>query len=105
MFTVAMVMVLLFAVYIFWNDGLRIIRAKRCGTETDARVCRIEDVVRHTGGADYPYRYYYAVFKTDSGLMNEARLLNPKKQLVTGTRIKVRYLPEKADCAVLTEII
>ena len=40
-----------------------------------------------------------------SGLENEARLLNPKRALNPGSRIRVRYLEDRADAAVMTEII
>ena len=105
MYTVAMIMVLAFGVYVFMNDGWRIIQARRNGIETDARVSRIEVSKMTSGGADYYLRYYYVLFTAENGLPNEARLLNPKKSLGIGSTIRVKYLDRRNDCAVLTEIM
>ena len=88
--TIAMIMVLVFGIYVFRNDGWRIIQAKRYGIETDA--------------ADYYRRFFYVTLRTTDGLQNEARLINPKGGLVTGSTIKVKYLPEKNDYAVMTKV-
>ena len=99
---VAVGIVLLFAAYIFWNYNWRIMKAKWYGTETDAYVSRIEKEVRTSQGVDYPRRFFYVIFQEQNGLETEARLLNPKGLLVEGDRVRIRYLPEKSEYAVLT---
>ena len=103
---VATLMILGFAVYFFRAYTWRVLKAKWYGTETNAVVSRIEEDVRSTGGIYYRCvnRYYYAVFQADNGLENEARLLNPKGNLDVGSMIRIRYLPEAADRAVLTGV-
>ena len=101
---VAAGLVIAFAVYIFRNYWWRIIQARWYGTETEAQVSRIEEEVRTSNGAEYPQRFYYVMFPKENGLQNEARLLNPKSSLVPGSSVKVMYLLERADVAVLTEI-
>ena len=100
-----MLMVLAFGIYIFRNDGWRMIQARKNGIETDACVSRIEEDKKASDGADYYRHYYYVRFKTSDGLPNEARLLNPKGALVTGSIIRIKYLAEKNDYAVLTKIV
>ena len=102
--TIAMIMVLVFGIYVFKNDGWRIIQAKRYGIETDACVSRIVEDKKASDGADYYRRFFYVTFRTTDGLQNEARLINPKGGLVTGSTIKVKYLPEKNDYAVMTKV-
>lgn len=77
--------------------------AKKDGIETDAVVSHIEREVRTSNGAEFPRQFFYAVFLTQDGLKNEARLLNPKKTLCVGDRIRVRYSPEKKDVAYLVK--
>lgn len=101
---VAIFMVLLFAWYVlrtYWWQYT----AKRYGIEADACVSWIEKQVGVSQGAEYVMRHYYVRFMRADGLENEARLLNPKKQLLPGARIRICYLPEKDDYAVLTEIL
>ena len=107
MTVVAFILIAVFVAYFFRSYIWRLAQAKWYGTETDAVVSRIEKDVRSTGGTDYAtcYYHYYVTFQTESGLQNEARLLNPKKQLVTGSRVRIRYQPERDHCATLTEII
>lgn len=102
--TIAMIMVLAFGAYIFMNDGWRMIQAKRNGIETDARVSRIVEDKKTANGADYYRHYYYVTFQTDDDRQNEARLINPKRMLVTGSTVRIKYLPEKNDYAVLTKV-
>ena len=104
---IAVIFVLLFALYIFKVYWWRILKTRWYGTEADAYVSRIEDEKMSLTYIDYS-RYYsrncYAVFQAKNGLENEAKLLNPNKRLTEGSLIRIRYLPEKADCAILTEI-
>ena len=95
-----------FAVYIFRNYCWRIIRTNRRGTETDAYVCRIEEMYMSAAGvyADrFPQYYIYVRFRREDGRENEVRLLNPKGKLEQGSRIRIKYLNEMADYAILAE--
>ena len=103
---VAIAIVALFAVYVFRKYWWRIIAAKWYGTETEAFVSRIEEnVVSSMGSRTYcaPVRVinYYVTFPAKNGIENEAKLLNPGRVLTAGTKVRIRYLPEQADCAVL----
>ena len=106
MTVVAFILIAVFVAYFFRSYIWPFAQAKWYGTEADAVVSRIEKDVRSTGGTDYAtcYYYYYVTFQTESGLQNEARLLNPKKQLTIGDRVRVRYLTKSNDCAVLMVI-
>ena len=105
MYTIAMILVLIFGVYVFRKDGWRIIQAKRNGIETEACVSRIVEDKKAADGADYYRHFYYVTFQTEDGLQNEARLINPKGGLVTGSTVRIRYLPEKNDYAVMMNVI
>ncbi len=103
---VAIGIVALFAVYVFRKYWWRIIAAKWYGTETEAFVSRIEETLVSsvsTGAYCAPVRVfnYYVTFPAKNGVENEAKLLNPKKGLTTDTKVRIRYLPGQADCAVL----
>jgi hypothetical protein len=101
MTVVALILVGLFVRYIYRNYWGRILAAKWYGTETDATVSRIERNVLRFRGEEYPVYNCYVCFLRQDGLENEAKLLNPKKNLAPGSRIRVRYLPEKIDVAVM----
>ena len=91
MIYVAFILILLFAAYLCRNYWWPLVKAKWDGIETDARVSRI---------AEYPRRFVYVSFSRQDGVQNEARLLNPKKALMVGDTVRIRYLEEKNDCAV-----
>lgn len=104
MLYIALFMVLLFAIYVlrtYWWQYT----AKWYGIETDASVSWIEKQVGTSQGGEYVMRHYYVRFLKADGRENEARLLNPKKQLLPGTRIRIRYLPERDNYAVLTAVL
>ncbi len=101
MTVVALILVGLFVRYIYRNYWGRILAAKWYGTETDATVSRIERNVLRFRGEEYPVYNCYVRFARQDGLENEARLLNPKRTMAQGSRIRVRYLPEKNDVAVM----
>ena len=111
MTVVAIIFVLVFAGYVFKNDGWRIFRTNRYGTEAEAYVNRIEKVSMRASGtgyaayADFTCYRFYVTFQAENGLPYEARLLNPRKWLTTGSRIRIEYLNEQAADAVLTEIM
>ena len=100
---IAVIFVVLFAVYVFRKYWGPLVKAKRYGIEEDAFVSRIEEDVRTSNGAEFIIRSYYVRFLKQNGLENEARLLNPKSSLDTGSRIRIRYLPEADHLAVLAK--
>ncbi len=91
----AILLVLLFAAYIFRNYWGLLLKAKWYGKETDAYVSRIEEDKRTAAGADYPRRFFYMRFFGKDGLETEARLLNPKGSLTAGEQIRIRYLEDR----------
>lgn len=103
MYTVAAILVIGFLVYAFNQYGWPLMSARSGGIETDAVVSHIEREVRISFGAEFPRQFYYATFLTQDGLKNEARLLNPKKALCVGDKIRVRYAPEKNNLAYLVK--
>ena len=111
MTVVAIIFVLVFAGYVFKNDGWRIYKTNRYGTEVEASVNRIEKISMRASGtgcaayADFSCYRFYVTFQAENGLPYEARLLNPKKRLTEGSRIRIKYLDDQSADAVLTEII
>ncbi len=106
MMNIAVAMVGLFAFFVIrtyvWQYN-----AKLNGVDAEAYVSWIEHVVR-TGardGAEYPMTYYYVRFRRDDGLETEARLLNPDKKLIRGSRVRIRYIPGREEIATLMEIL
>jgi len=105
MTVIAVVMVLVFLLYIFRNYWWLMLKIRRYGIETDATVCRIEKgkQVAYGSATEYPRTFYYVVYQRRDGLPTEARLLNPIGSLNIGSRLRIKYLEEKSDCAVLIQ--
>lgn len=101
MTVIAILLIVVFALYIFRNYWWLLLKAKWVGIETDASICRIEKDKRYSDGAEYPRRFFYVSFLRQDGLQTEARLLNPKGALLIGDKVRIRYLEEKTDCAIL----
>ena len=101
MTVIAVLLILLFTAYIFRNYWHTLIKAKWNGIETDAYISRIEEDKRMADGADFPRRFFYVIVPRQDGLQAEARLLNPNGALQIGDKVRIRYLEEKNDCAVL----
>lgn len=105
MLYIAIAMVALFALWILrtyvWQYNTKV-----NGLDAEAYVSRIEKVVRCGGGdgAEYPITYYYVRFRRYDGLETEARLMNPNKQLITGSHVRIRYVPGHEEMATLMEI-
>lgn len=80
--------------------------AKLNGVDAEAYVSLIQHEALHThpNGRTYPATYYYVRFQKDNGLETEARLLNPSRKLLMGSRVRIRYLPWHEDVATLMEI-
>lgn len=79
-------------------------KVKKEGIEADAFVSRI-DVEESTDsdGMTSTTEKYYVRYTGQDGKLVEARLANPKKGLVMGDRIKVKYLAEKPKYAVMVD--
>ena len=81
-------------------------RIKRSGTETDAVVSRIERrESRNDDGSTSTTAFYYARYLNDERQSVEAVLMGPPKGLEEGTRLRIRYLPDKPKTAVVTEVV
>ena len=78
------------------------------GIETTATVSLTdESIITNTSGqlyGEFMNICCYVRYMNRDGQEAEARLINPNKSLVAGDRIIIRYLPEREDYAVLTEI-
>ena len=85
---------------------LRRSRIKREGTETDAVVSRIDrQESRNDDGSIHTTLFYYVRYTRDDLQTAEAILIGPPKDLTVGTRLRIRYLPEKPKSAVVTEVL
>ncbi|MBE7003731.1 MAG: DUF3592 domain-containing protein [Ruminococcaceae bacterium] len=65
------------------------------GIEADAVVSRIEeneDLDSDGGGVSYTY---YVQYQTQDGQVIEARLGNVPKNIAVGSRLRIKYLPDK----------
>ena len=100
---VAIALVLLYAAPVirsYWRQH----QARLGGTETDAYVSWIEKNERTAYGGTVVWRYCYVRFLKENGQEAEARLFNPSKKLLAGSRVRIRYLPERDNYAVLTAV-
>ena len=82
-----------------------ILKVKRNGIETEALVTRIEEEERTDSDGVSVYYTFYVRYRTLEGRQIEATLANPKSRLQVGSSVKIKYLPEKEDYPVLTEIL
>lgn len=79
-------------------------KVKREGIEADAFVSRIDvDESTDSDGMTSTTEKYFVRYMGQDGKMVEARLANPKKGLLMGDRIKVKYLAEKPKYAVMVD--
>ena len=102
MTVMAVILVLLFAAVVLKTCWLQF-RIKWYGKETEATVSRIEaDVRTDAEAANHTRHFCYVRFLKEDGLENEARLLNPRPLPEAGSKVMIRYLPEKDNVAVLT---
>ena len=102
---IAMINVSIFAAVVL-KSFLRQFRTARYGTEAEATVSLIdEDVIRRGSGqlyGEFRKTNYYVRFINRDGREAEARLINPSRKLAAGSRVRIRYFPEKENYAVLT---
>ena len=81
-------------------------KVKKHGIETEAVVSRIE--VQESLDSDNCVsrtEKCYVSYVNQNGETVEAVLSNPKKGLKQGSRLKIKYLPEKQEYPVLIEIL
>lgn len=103
MTTVALIFVALYLTPVF-KSYLRQFNTQRYGTETDAFVSYVDETVTTERCQTYTWRSYYVRFQKEDGQVTEAKLINPKNKLHRGSKVRIRYIPGKTDCAVLTGI-
>ena len=79
-------------------------KIKRDGIEADAYVARV-DVEESTDsdGMTSTTEKYFVRYAGQDGKEVEARLANPRKGLVMGDRLKIKYLPEKPKFVVMVD--
>ena len=66
------------------------------GIEVDAVVSRIKEVETVNADGDRYVNYeYFVKFRNEMGETVEARLGNPSPNITEGTRLRVKYLPQK----------
>ena len=82
------------------------LRIKRNGTETEAVVSRIDSQEsRNDDGSYVSTDYYIVTYKSEVWQTMEATLINPPTGLKVGSRVKIKYSPDKPKMAVVTELI
>ncbi|MBQ9534833.1 MAG: DUF3592 domain-containing protein [Clostridia bacterium] len=69
---------------------------QQSGIEADAVITRIEesDISDSDGSSDISYTYYVE-YRTAEGQTIEARLGNEPKNITVGSRLRIKYLPDK----------
>ena len=100
---IALILIALFAAFVLKTDWWQM-KTRWLGTETDARVSWIERDKRTADGAEYPRRFYYVRFLRENGLETEAKLYGTGVELAVGTKVRIRYLPERDNRAVLVRV-
>jgi hypothetical protein len=66
------------------------------GIEVDAVLSRIKEMERVNDDGSHETEYeYFVKYKNESGEAVEARLGNPPRFITEGTKLRVKYLPEK----------
>lgn len=79
-------------------------KVKREGIEADAFVFRIDvDESTDSDGMTTTTRKFFVRYTSQDGKVAEARLANPRRGLVMGDRIKIKYLPENPKYAVMVD--
>lgn len=77
-------------------------KIRKNGVEADAVVSRIEEEqsVSSEGGVDYTYTHY-VTYRNPQGETVEAKLNHAPGRTRVGDRVKIKYMPEKPNFAVL----
>ena len=79
-------------------------KVKQEGIEADAFVSRVdEDEYTDSDGMTTTTKKYIVRYTTQDGKVVEARLANPRKGLVMGDRVKIKYLAENPKYAVMRD--
>lgn len=83
---------------------IQIKKVKQEGIEADAFVSRVdEDEYTDSDGMTTTTKKYIVRYTTQDGKVVEARLANPRKGLVMGDRVKIKYLAENPKYAVMRD--
>ena len=97
-----MLMYIIIAVIVIGIIASFVVSAKRSkainerGIEVDAVVSRIKEVEGEDNDGNRTVEYvYYVKYQNESGETVEAKLGNPPNFLMEGTKLRVKYLPEK----------
>ncbi len=100
LFGLIVALIVVFVIYGF----IQMNKVKREGIAADAFVSRINvDESTDSDGMTTTTKKYYIRYTAQEGKMVEARLANPRKGLVIGDRIKVKYLPDKPGYALMVD--
>lgn len=79
-------------------------KVKQEGIEADAFVSRVdEDEYTDSDGMTTTTKKYIVRYTTRDGKQIETQLANPRKGLVMGDRIKVKYMAENPKYAVMVD--
>ena len=81
---------------------LRNNKIRKSGVEADAVISRIEEerTTSSEGGADFT-EIYYVTYVDQQGKSVEARLNSAPGRTREGDRVRIKYLPEKPQFAIL----
>jgi uncharacterized protein YpmB len=81
-------------------------KIKKDGILTDAEVSSVDvSESTDTDGTTSYTRTYYVTYRNREGHIIEAVLINPKKSLREGNKVKIKYLPKKPRKAILIDLI
>ena len=81
-------------------------RIKRGGTETEATIFRIDSQEsRNDDGTYHTTSFYVVTYTGENGQRVEATLIDPPMGLKVGSRVKIKYSPDKPKLATITEVI
>lgn len=90
------------AVYILLTRS----KIKHSGVEAEAVVSRIESQQsRNDDGSYVSTDFYIVTYVNEAWQTVEATLLAPPMELKEGSRVKIKYDPQKPKLAVVTEVI
>ena len=79
-------------------------KIKKSGIEADAVVSRIKENESTDSDGSLSVSYeYYVQYYTQSGELVEAKLGNPPYDLIQGTQLRIKYLPEKPNYAIFVK--
>lgn len=82
---------------------IRVFKIRKNGIETDAVISRIEEQ-DSSDGDDYTVVYiYYISYRTQEGKTVEAKLNHAPGRTRVGDQVRIKYLPEKPNHAIIVK--